>query len=261
MTDRGASAESFRTGLRLSHTGLALSFVSALVAAAAGPGYRFGLWDLKPALAILIAGAAGGVVGSILAVIGANIVRRAGSWREYVLGWFGALVGAGVFMVVYSLYQQAKAVPPIHDITTDPANPPAFVALLSERAEAPNGVDYGGAEVAAHQLNAYTDIIAYVTTADRNRVFAAALATAKEMGWEIAAADQKAGRIEATDTSLWWGFKDDVVIRVARTTEGNARVDIRSMSRVGESDLGKNAERVRKYMAALREKTGEGGKG
>lgn len=258
MTDRGVAEESYRKGLRLAHTGVALAVASAVVAAAAGPGYRFGLWELKPALGILAAGGFGGVIASLLSVVGANLVRRSGRWRDYALGWFGVLIGAGVFMVIWTLYQEARRVPPIHDITTDPANPPAFVALLPERAKAPNGAAYGGAEVAAQQLQAYTDITAYVVAADPARVFDAALASAEEMGWDIVAAERKAGRIEATDTSAWWGFKDDIAIRVARTTEGNARVDVRSVSRVGESDLGKNAERVRNYLAALRARMGGG---
>ena len=75
---------------------------------------------------------------------------------------------------------------------------------------------------------------------------------ARGMGWEIAAAEAGEGRIEATDTTAWWGFKDDVVIRITAEGEGS-RLDIRSMSRVGKSDIGKNAERIRKCLAALKD--------
>lgn len=260
MTDGAMAAENYRKGVRLTHTGLALGVVAALVAVAAGPGYRFGLWGLTPGLMILAAAGLGGVIASLVSIVGANMVRRSSRWRDYALGWFGVLIGAGVFMVVWSLYQQARSVPPIHDITTDPSLPPAFVTLLPEREKAPNGAAYGGAEVAAEQLRAYPDITAYVVEAKPERMFDAARETAEEMGWDIVAADPKTGRIEATDTSAWWGFRDDIVIRVARTTQGNARVDVRSVSRVGESDLGKNAERVRKYLAALRERMESGTK-
>ena len=71
------------------------------------------------------------------------------------------------------------------------------------------------------------------------------------MGWDLVASDPASGRIEATDTTFWFGFKDDIVIRVA-AAPGGSRVDIRSLSRVGVSDVGTNAARIRKYLTALR---------
>jgi uncharacterized protein (DUF1499 family) len=71
------------------------------------------------------------------------------------------------------------------------------------------------------------------------------------MGWEIVASDAPAGRIEATDTTTWFGFKDDIIVRVRPEASGGSRVDVRSVSRLGESDVGANAKRVRKYLAKL----------
>jgi uncharacterized protein (DUF1499 family) len=71
------------------------------------------------------------------------------------------------------------------------------------------------------------------------------------MGWEIVAADPAAGRIEATATTLWFGFKDDIVVRVSAAEQGS-RIDVRSVSRVGRSDVGTNAKRIREYLAKLR---------
>jgi len=70
------------------------------------------------------------------------------------------------------------------------------------------------------------------------------------MGGELVASDPVAGRIEATDTTFWFGFKDDIVVRVA-PAPGGSRVDVRSTSRVGLSDVGTNAARIRKYLRAL----------
>ena len=70
------------------------------------------------------------------------------------------------------------------------------------------------------------------------------------MGWEVVDADVGTGVIEATDTTLWFGFKDDVVIRITPTTAGS-RIDMRSLSRVGRSDVGANAARIRKFFAKL----------
>jgi hypothetical protein len=244
--------------LRLSRGGLALAIAGALIAAAAGPVYRFGLLPLQPAIVMLAIGAGIGIVASLFGVVGANMLRQPGQFRGYAVGWLGVLIGAGTFMAVYTLYQKANSTPPIHDITTDPANPPAFVALLPERQQSPNGAGYDAARNVPLQLQAYADLNRVtVTDRDPKQVFAAALAVAKDQGWHIVAADADAGRIEATATSFWWGFKDDVVVRVARTSEGNVRVDIRSASRVQQGDLGANAERVRKYLAALRVRLGQ----
>ena len=72
----------------------------------------------------------------------------------------------------------------------------------------------------------------------------------QEMGLEIVGVDFSSGRLEATATSFWFGFKDDVVIRI-QTVDGETQLDIRSKSRVGRSDVGKNAERIREFLAAL----------
>jgi uncharacterized protein (DUF1499 family) len=142
-------------------------------------------------------------------------------------------------------------VPRIHDITTDTDHPPAFVAVLPLRATAPNTTDYGGPEVAAQQRSAYPDIQPALLELPPTQAFQRALAAARAMGWTIVAADSTAGRIEATATTFWYGFKDDVVIRLTPSDRGT-RVDVRSESRVGGSDIGTNARRIRVYLTKLR---------
>jgi uncharacterized protein (DUF1499 family) len=148
----------------------------------------------------------------------------------------------------------ASSVPPIHDITTDTANPPVFVAIAPLRAEAPNGVEYKAEDNAAQQQEAYPDIEPLVTDVPPAEMFSRAEATARAMNWEIVATSPEEGRIEATDTTMWFGFKDDVVIRITPEGEGS-RLDIRSMSRVGKSDIGKNAERIRAFLAKVQQAT------
>jgi uncharacterized protein (DUF1499 family) len=143
---------------------------------------------------------------------------------------------------------KARSVPAIHDITTDWENPPAFSAVAPLRRGAPNPVEYGGAAVADQQRKAYPDIQPMLVDASPARTFERALEAAREMGWEIVDANPAQGRIEATATTLWFGFKDDVVIRVSATDSGS-RIDLRSLSRVGRSDVGANAARIRAYLA------------
>jgi hypothetical protein len=149
-----------------------------------------------------------------------------------------------------AMLRQAKSLPNIHDVTTDTRDPPAFVTLLPLRRSSPNGADYGGPETAAQQRKGYPSIATPVVALPPPQAFERALAAAREMGWEIAAADPAAGRIEATDTTLWFGFKDDIVIRV-RPDSAGSRIDVRSVSRVGTSDVGANARRIQKYLSRL----------
>ena len=141
--------------------------------------------------------------------------------------------------------------PSIHDITTDPDDPPAFVALLSRRSGGwLSPPDYDGPQAAAEQRGAYPDIQPLVLAGPIERVFDAAIAAARAMRWEIVAADRNAGRIEAIATTRVMRFKDDVVVRLRQEDE-RVRVDVRSKSRLGRGDLGTNARRIRRYLASL----------
>ena len=162
------------------------------------------------------------------------------------------LLVVAAFATPVSKLREASRVPRIHDITTDTASPPRFVSVVPLRAGAPNSVEYGGPELAAQQRQGYPDLQPLSLPVPPNQAFDRALATARKMGWEIVASDPPSGRIEATDTTFWFGFKDDVVIRVA-PAENGSRIDVRSLSRVGLSDVGTNAARIRRYLAALRD--------
>ncbi|MGZ4877228.1 MAG: DUF1499 domain-containing protein, partial [Candidatus Angelobacter sp.] len=83
------------------------------------------------------------------------------------------------------------------------------------------------------------------------QAFDRAAAAAHGMKWEMVATDPAQGRIEATATTFWFGFKDDIVVRIAADGNGS-RVDVRSLSRIGKSDVGANARRVRDYLAKVK---------
>jgi uncharacterized protein (DUF1499 family) len=141
-------------------------------------------------------------------------------------------------------------VPPIHDISTDTFDPPQFVALAQLRAAAPNGLKYGGPAIAAQQQKGYPDIKSLILKEPPQKAMQSAIDAARSRGWEIVSSDAPTGRIEATDTTSWFGFKDDIVVRV-RPEGSGSRIDVRSASRVGQSDIGANAQRVRGYLARL----------
>jgi uncharacterized protein (DUF1499 family) len=112
-------------------------------------------------------------------------------------------------------------------------------------------VDYAGPETAQQQREAYPDIRPLILDLPADRAFQRALDIADAQGWEIVDANAAEGRIEATDRTFWFGFYDDVVIRLT-PLEGRTVVDVRSKSRVGRSDRGFNARRIRGYLEELR---------
>ena len=216
----------------------------------AGPGAKWGWWPWQFGIAMMRSAAYAGIAIAIVAVALVALLAvprwRVRPWVP-VLALCLALAAAAPPMI---LMGQAKQVPPIHDITTDPADPPAFEALREVRAKAPNGAAYAGAEVARQQQQAYPDIKPVVLAQPPREAMQRALDAARALGWEVVASDAAAGRIEATATTRWFGFKDDVVVRI-RPEGAGSRVDVRSMSRVGKSDLGANAARVREFLGRL----------
>ncbi|MGE0093237.1 MAG: DUF1499 domain-containing protein [Alphaproteobacteria bacterium] len=230
---------------------VALAGTGAL--ALAGFGYRWGWWPLPGAFAILRAGTfvAGG--GTLVALIGAAWSWRRGARALAALAFVTGAIGAGAATLPLLQLRTAKSVPPIHDITTDPVDPPAFEAVLPLRAGAANSAEYGGSDVAAQQHAAYPDIVPIHMEVATDQAFARALDTARAMGWTIAAADLTRGTIEATDQTFWFGFKDDIVVRVRADSAGSV-IDVRSLSRIGRSDVGTNARRIRAYRERLNER-------
>jgi uncharacterized protein (DUF1499 family) len=129
-------------------------------------------------------------------------------------------------------------------------DPPQLVATLPLRAGAENTAVYGGPKLAAEQKQGYPDIAPLALPVPPQAAFERAQRVAGDMGWQIVAADPAAGRLEATDTTAWFGFHDDIVVRI-RPAGAGSRVDVRSVSRVGRSDIGTNAKRIRAFLARL----------
>jgi uncharacterized protein (DUF1499 family) len=181
------------------------------------------------------------LLGQVLGLVGVGVA----------LGLGGAVLGAAVALVPWSHTASARGLPSIHDITTDPADPPQFRAIAAVRSAAgANSSDYEGPRIAALQARAYPDIRPLTVAAPPETAFRQALDTAERLGWTVVAADPAEGRIEASDRTRWFGFTDDVVIRV-RPAGSGSRIDLRSSSRIGRGDRGVNAARIRRFAAAL----------
>ena len=232
--------------------GLGIAVISALAALLSGLGHRWEWWDYRFGFTMVKWAAWGGVAGAAISLFGCIVFGIMGLKRDVLAGLIGIVLGVLAFGPPWYVRYQAQGLPPIHDISTDTVNPPQFVAILPLREKAPNSAEYGGDKIAALQKKGYPDIAPLVIEAPPAAAFERALNVARASGWEIVAAAPVQYRIEATARTLIFGFKDDIVIRITPAGNGS-RIDVRSVSRVGRSDLGTNARRIRQFLKSLRE--------
>lgn len=212
------------------------------------------LYRLRPAglsaLWLIPIGVVLALIGLVLTLTGLVQSIRFG----YPLGVSFAALALCLLVLAFPIVVIVNAwgTAPIHDVTTDVNDPPAFVDAVPRRAEAGalNPIEYEGPRVAALQQQSYPDIQPVHIAAPPADVFARAVAAVQAMHWDLISADAAAGRIEATDTTALFGFKDDVVVRIRPAGDGS-RIDVRSLSRIGRGDLGANAKRIRAYLQRL----------
>ena len=230
---------------------LLLGAAGLLGAIASGLGARLGLWHFRTGFVILTWSAYGGIAAALISLAVLAWLRGSRPLRTSAMALAGLVLAFASFAYPLYLRHLGQSLPRIHDITTDFENPPAFVAVVPLRVGAENPVAYSGAATAKLQEEGYPGIATLHLAAPPAEVFKAALLLVTDDGWQVAAAVPAEGRIEATATTFWYGFKDDVVIRIAADGE-RTKVDMRSESRVGRSDLGVNARRVAAFLAALK---------
>jgi uncharacterized protein (DUF1499 family) len=214
--------------------------------------YSFGLYRLFPASGVAAAVAAGVSLATL--ALGRT---KLGPRTLPVLGVVLAVSASLVWLPLRYAYVR-RTLPAIHDIATDTDHRPQFKATEAARArESTDRFDTDEPRLSQLQRAAYPDIAPVYATLPAHEAFEAALAVAQSMpGWIIVAAHADDGHIEACQRSRWFGFTDDVVIRV-RTAKGGTRIDMRSASRKGTRDYGVNAARIRAYMSALKGALGE----
>lgn len=170
----------------------------------------------------------------------------------------GGALAAGIAWYIPTTFQApaGQSYPPIHDVSTDLIDIPEYVAVMPLRADAPNTTVYGGAPRMTPERNAqlqqetFPDLVSHFYDESRQIMFGRALNAVDKMGWELVAAVPEEGRIEATATTFWFRFKDDVVIRM-RDENNQTKVDARSLSRVGGGDAGTNGKRLRAFFEIL----------
>ena len=239
-----------RSALRLAWAGLLLAIVCAAAELLAGPGYRLRWWGLNGGLQTMRWAATVAAVALLVTLVAAVWAQRHRFRRALGIAVAGFVLSVAATGPPAYFWYRVAHLPHIHDVTTDTDNPPRFVALLPLRTGARNSADYDPA-TAAQQRRGYPDLAPLMLDASPAQALQRAERVARSMGWDIAAVTPGAWRIEATATTLLFGFKDDIVIRV--TWQGSAsRVDVRSLSRIGGSDFGANAQRIRTFLGKLK---------
>ena len=254
--------------LRLTKT---LAFAAPLTFIVAGLGSKIGLWNWtfglgpltqKVGPALLVACGVFAVLSMLLSIMAPKKGFFVGAFALFI-----PLVGLGQLAGMKKL---VTSLPLIHDITTDTQSVPTFTDVIrAERAkvEGVNTLDYVGKMAPTHvkdaenkpvmklvsalQTKAYPKVRPLIVTAAPNVAFDQAKAVADSMGWKIKSEDLNIGAIEATDSTFWYGFKDDIVIRIRASEGGGSIVDVRSVSRVGLSDIGANAKRIRIFLSKM----------
>ncbi|MFN4016356.1 MAG: DUF1499 domain-containing protein [Reyranella sp.] len=235
---------------RLARIAFIVATVGSLIVAASGPLHRYLGLDIEAAIAVFRYGFYLTVAGVALG-LATIIPARPGDRRRGSVAAFLAIIigGAGAWVPLH-WFLHAQQRPAINDITTDTATPPPLVATAQLRRGASNPPSYPK-ESAALQRAAFPDIEPVLLPAPPVEAFKRVERVATALGWEIVARVPADGRLEAVVTSPWFGFRDDVVVRVRPQGTGS-RVDIRSKSRNGEADLGGNVDRVRTFIARLK---------
>ncbi len=240
---------------------LFLGIASVAVALIGALGAGADIWSKMAGMKGLTWGFYLGVAALVVGLYTLLRYMKAGS-RVIMVALAGMVLAGGYVGYIGTQIAKARSVPAIHDVTTNLDNPPTF-AVLEMRKDNLRGVpgdkdpEFRGLDALERwqkmHRDAYGDIRPLTIRAPQADVMAKAEGLVKKRGWDIAAVDVAQGRIEATDTVALLKFKDDMVLRIIPAArDGETVVDMRSISRIGQSDLGVNARRVREFMADLK---------
>jgi uncharacterized protein (DUF1499 family) len=222
-----------------------MAIAACVLMPVAALGTKFGLWPFTIGFLVLAASILLALFTIVIAAI--YILKKAYSADKP--GMRNAALLAFVPMaIVAAIVAGAGDVPPIHNITTNLANPPTYEAVLPLRAADSNPLEITPAVAAVHSAG-YSDLKPVISDLSAEQAIVKAEQIAQSMGW-IIVPDQRDNYIEATVTSFWFGFTDDIVIRATPAQNGSI-IDLRSVSRVGKSDLGANAKRINVFITAF----------
>jgi len=223
--------------MRHRRVALALAVLAAALLVLSGLGVRAGLWPFRFGFGMFAGALFAGLAAAGTAAVALLVPRLRGG--PVAVPVVALLLGLGCAAVPLDYVRRVKTLPYINDITTDTETPPQF--------QQPKAYEAHFAEL---QRIGYPGLRPLELALPPAQAFARAREAARGMGLEVTGLDEKAGRIEAVATTRWFGFQDDVVIRIAASGAGS-RIDMRSRSRVGRSDAGANAQRIQDFLARM----------
>lgn len=232
----------------LAHWGARLAIASPIIAISGLVLFRTGVMTFGGPLLIVAVATIIALVALLMSVL-ALVGGLGGDGAQTNRALLGLIVSLVVIFAPLNGLRKTMTVPPIHDISTDLANPPVFSQVPSLRADGDNSLALDS-KVMDMQKAHYTNLRPVTLEVGMAEAFAQAVLTAEDMGWEIVHSDAASGQIEAVVTTLLFGFKDDVAIRMT-AVDGGTQIDLRSVSRVGQSDLGANAARIQAFLDAI----------
>ena len=218
-------------------------------------GSRFGLWPHTIGLLLLMLSIFGSLLIQIVNAIW--LLRKPNLATKSALRWaclfaLPPLVIAATVIRGASDSDSSERIA-IHNISTDINNPPRFSAAKEQRGTDSNPLEYSS-QTASNQQKLYPDLSPIDSSLSTSQAFATALTISRELGWKVYAEDINSGHIEAVDSTFWFGFKDDIVIRIQASNSGSV-IDLRSVSRVGQGDMGANNQRIRAFIDLFNQQT------
>lgn len=226
--------------------GLVLAIVAMVTIAISVVGYRLGWWRHLQAFSLFGWATYAAIPALISSAYALFKTRPQGQQRGFLIAITSIVLSLPIISATVLFEYNAKSYPRINDISTDTLDPPSFW-------DVPEPMEYPGESVAELQQEAYPDLVPLLLPVTSEQAFKHALALITDKGWEVVAKVPGEGRIEAVVTSLLYGFKDEVAVRIA-SSNGETIVDVRSRSRIGRIDRGTNAKRIRGYLKALKER-------
>ena len=234
---------------------LVTSMVAVVLLFASPLGYKYGVAELMPSFASLLLALTLAVIVFVGGLIMTVVANLKGLIRDRQFLLVAVAISLIPMIAMAPPIAKYRSVPPIHDISTDGLNPPTFDVVIGLRAEAPNDLEYGSeqdsaAALAKLQQAAYPQIVTLESDLSVPEAVAQAALVLAQQDLEVVNVDVDNGRVEAVATTFWFGFKDDLVVRIQPTHTGS-KIDVRSVSRVGQSDLGANAARIAKFLQAF----------
>ena len=222
------------------------SIVGAVLLPLGAVGSRFGLWEFTVGFLLLLIGSIIAAIGVVVGIVALIAAKKRGLSGDKPPIYIGMTISV-LILAVMGLQLSGAGVPPIHNISTDVDDPPQFDAVVAIRGEQANSLDYVAEQIAALQQEAYPWVKPLETKRNPADSFEHAVGVLRDMGLELVNEARLQGMIEATATTFWFGFKDDMVVRIRPSGAGSV-IDVRSVSRVGMSDLGANARRIGEFL-------------